>query len=414
MPCATLTSTVRRFHRAVHPNEVGTASEAWGEFMHRVRLLLSGLILAALLVSGCNKPSDDAVATSIKAKLYSEPLLKSASVDVAAKDGIVTLSGRVPDDAARLSAQHLAATTPGVKTVVDQTTMAPPPPVITAENLAPPAHPRPPARPARPARTPSKPAPPPAPAAAPAPAPVPAQDPAPSPGPLHDPSPEKPSAPAPPPPPPPPQPITVTIPEGTIVTIRTIDAIDSNVNRAGQSFRASLDAPIVVGDRVVIPKGLNVYLKLIDASSAGKFKGRSELTVSLDNFIYQGRTYQIASSDVQEKGGSRGKRSAEVIGGGAVLGAIIGGLAGGGKGAAIGAGAGAGTGAVVQAVTHGEKVKIASETRLDFTLHDPVNVTYFPRKSSYESQPAPPQQQSSPAADSTQSQPPNSDPPPQQ
>jgi hypothetical protein len=381
--------------------------------MLRRTLLLSALSLSFLFAFGCNKPSDDDVTTSIKAKLYSEPLLKSATIDVVAKDGIVTLSGQVPDDAARLAAQHIAATTPGVKTVVDQTTMAPPPPVITAENLPPPAHPRPPARPARPARTPSKPAPP-APAAAPAPAPVPAQDPAPSPGPLHDPAPEKPSAPAPPPPPPPPQPITVTIPEGTIVTIRTIDAIDSSVNRPGQSFRASLDAPIVVGDRVVIPKGLNVYLKLIDAGSAGKFKGRSELTVSLDNFTYQGRTYQIASSDVQEKGGSRGKRSAEVIGGGAVLGAIIGGLAGGGKGAAIGAGAGAGTGAVVQAVTHGEKVKIASETRLDFTLHDPVNVTYFPRKSSYESQSAPPQQPSSPAADAPQSQPPNSDPPPQQ
>lgn len=239
------------------------------------------------------------------------------------------------------------------------------------------------------------------------------QNPAPNPGPLHDPAPEKPSAPAPPPPPPPPQPITVTIPEGTIVTIRTIDPIDSSVNRTGERFRASLDAPIVVGDRVVIPKGLNVNLKLVDASSAGKFKGRSELTVSLDSFTYQGRTYQVATSDVQEKGGSRGKRSAEVIGGGAVLGAIIGGLAGGGKGAAIGAGVGAGGGTAVQALTHGEKVKIASETRLDFTLHDPVNVTYFPKKSSTASQSAPPQQ-SSQAADAPQSQPPNSDQPPQQ
>jgi hypothetical protein len=378
--------------------------------MLRRKLLLSTLSLSLLLAFACNnKPSDDAVTTSIKAKLYSDPLLKSASVDVVAKDGIVTLTGQVPDDAARLAAQHIAATTPGVKTVVDQTSMAPPPPAISAANLAPP--PPPPARPARPARTHSKPAPP-APAAAPAPAPV--QETASNPGPLHDPAPEKPSAPAPPPPPPPPQPITVTIPEGTIVTIRTIESIDSSVNRAGQTFRASLDAPIVVGDRVVVPKGLNVNLKLVDASSAGKFKGRSELTVSLDSFTYQGRTYQIASSDVQEKGGSRGKRSAEVIGGGAVLGAIIGGLAGGGKGAAIGAGVGAGSGTAVQALTHGQQVKIPSETRLDFTLHDPVNVTYFPKKSSYASQPAPPQPQSDPAADAPQSEPSSSDRPPQQ
>jgi len=381
--------------------------------MLRRKLLLSTLSLSLLLAFACNKPSDDAVTTSIKAKLYSDPLLKSASVDVTAKDGIVTLTGQVPDDAARLAAQHIAATTSGVKTVVDQTTMAPPPPASTAENLAPPAPPAPRARPARPARTPRKPTPP-APVAAPAPTPAPTQTADATPGPLHEPAPEKPSALAPPPPPPPPQPITVTIPEGTIVTIRTIESIDSSVNRPGQTFRASLDAPIVVGDRVVIPKGLNVNLKLVDASSAGKFKGRSELTVSLDSFTYQGRTYQIASSDVQEKGGSRGKRSAEVIGGGAVLGAIIGGLAGGGKGAAIGAGAGAGTGTVVQALTHGQKVKIASETRLDFTLHDPVNVTYFPKRSSSSTQAASSQPQSNSAQDASPSQPTNDDQPPQQ
>ena len=381
--------------------------------MLRRKLLISTLPLFLFFSFACNKPSDDAVTTSIKAKLYSEPLLKSAAVDVVAKDGIVTLSGQVPDDAARLAAQHIAATTPGVKTVVDQTTMAPPPPTNTAENLPPPAPPKPRARPASPARTPRKPAPP-APVAAPAPTHAPAQSADATPGPLHDPAPEKPSAPAPPPPPPPPQPITVTIPEGTIVTIRTIDAIDSSVNRTGQTFRASLDAPIVVGDRVVIPKGLNVYLKLVDASSAGKFKGRSELTVSLDSFTYQGRTYQIASSDVQEKGGSRGKRSAEVIGGGAVLGAIIGGLAGGGKGAAIGAGVGAGSGTAVQALTHGQQVKIPSETRLDFTLHDSLNVTYFPKKSASTSQSATSQPQSNSAQDASPSQPTNGDQPPQQ
>jgi BON domain len=381
--------------------------------MLRNKLLFFTLTPFLLFAFACNKASNDTITTDIKAKLYSEPLLKSASVDVTAKDGIVTLTGQVPDDAARLAAQHIAATTPGVKTVVDQTTMAPPPPATTAENVAPPAPPEPPARPARPARTPRKPAAPPAPAAAPAPAPAPAQVAASSPGPLHDAAPEKPSAPAPPPPPPPPQPITVTIPEGTIVTVRTIDSIDSKVNTTGQTFRASLDAPIVVGDRVVVPRGLNVNLKLVEASSAGKFKGRSELTVSLDSFTFQGRTYQVASSDVQEKGGSRGKRSAEVIGGGAVLGAIIGGLAGGGKGAAIGAGVGAGSGTAVQALTHGQQVQIASETRLDFTLHDPVSVTYFPKKSSNATQSAPPQQPNS-GSDAPQSQPAPNVPPPQQ
>jgi hypothetical protein len=354
----------------------------------RSTLLVSALA-ATLLCFACNKPSDETIVTDIKARLYSEPLLKSSPLDVTAKDGTVTLSGQVPDDAARLAAQHIASTTPGVRTVVDQTIMAP------ALQAAVPTPVRVPAPPKRPAKQPAKAA---TPATAPAPAPsetattaVPASDP----GPLNGAAKDKvadtrPVAPTPPPPPPPPQPVIVTIPDGTIVTVRTIDSVDSKVNHAGQLFRASLDAPIVVGDQVVVPRGLNVYMKLTDASSAGKFKGRSELTVSLDSFTYQGKTYQVASSDVQEQGSSRGKRSAAVIGGGAALGALIGGLAGGGKGAAIGAGVGAGSGTAVQALTHGEQVKIPSETRLDFTLKDPVTVTYLPKKSSTHPHPAPP------------------------
>jgi hypothetical protein len=379
--------------------------------MFQPKLLVPVLSLT-LLCFACNKPSDDSISTEIKAKMYSEASLKSASVDVSTKDGVVTLTGQVPDDAARLAAEQIATKTPGVKTVVDRTTMVPPPPAL-AENMAPsnPAPERETSRhPERSERQSRKSA---APPPAPAPAPVAqASQTDTSPGPLNNSAPpaaaEKPAAPA---PPPPPKPVTVTIPDGTIVTVRTIDGIDSSVNHAGQLFQGSLDAPIVVGDQVVVPKGLNVYMKLTDASSAGKFKGASELTVALDSFTYQGKTYQVVSSDVQEKGASRGKRSAAVIGGGTVLGALIGGLAGGGKGAAIGAAVGAGGGTAVQAATHGQQVKIPSETRLEFTLRDPVTVTYFPKK--HTPRPSPAANSPDSSGDSTPP-PASSDQPPQQ
>src|SRR5207253_964202 len=88
----------------------------------------------------------------------------------------------------------------------------------------------------------------------------------------------------------------------------------------------------------------DVYVKLVNASSAGKIKGRSELMLDIQSVIFQGRTYNVSTSDVKQAGASRGKRSAATIGGGAVLGALIGGLAGGGKRAAIGAGVAAGAG----------------------------------------------------------------------
>jgi len=355
--------------------------------MNRSRFFLSTLSLALLFLFACNKPTDDSITTQIKAKMYSEPLLKNVSVTVATKDGTVTLTGVVPDDAARLAAQNIASQTQGVKKLIDATTMAPPPPAYPSANPLPPPSSSPAPRPhkssprkdfnKKPAVAEQQPEPPPATPAAPEPAST-AEN---QPGPITPASAPLPSSPVPqPPPPPPPQPVTATIPEGSVVTIRTIDSIDSATSSTGQIFRGSLDAPVVVDDQVVLPKGLNVNLRLVEASSAGKIKGRSQLTVSLETVTYQGKSYRLSSSDVQQQGASRGKRSAAVIGGGTVLGALIGGLAGGGKGAAIGAGVGAGTGTAVQVMTKGEQVKIPAETRLDFTLHAPVTVSYFPPK----------------------------------
>ena len=75
-----------------------------------------------------------------------------------------------------------------------------------------------------------------------------------------------------------------------------------------------------------------------------------------------------------EQSASRTERSGKVIGGVAVLGAIVGAIAGGGKGAAIGAASGAGVGTAAEVSTKGQKVHIPSETRLTFTLQQPVQL----------------------------------------
>jgi BON domain len=352
--------------------------------MYRRSSLALIFVLVLFLAVACNKINDDTITTDIKAKLFSDPQLKSTALNVDSKNGVVTLTGTVPDDASRQQARDIAAKTNGVKQVIDSMTLAAPTPTVAASEPAPAPVPEPARAPSKPAHkqraaTKEK-------ESEPVPA-TPASDETAAATPAPPPAPAPAAAPAPPPPPPPPQPITVTIPEGSIVTVRTIDSIDSATASTGQTFRASLDAPVVVNDQVVLPRGLNTTLRLVEASSAGKFKGRSELTVSLDSVAYQGRTYTLASSDVQQQGGSRGKRSAEVIGGAAALGALIGGLAGGGKGAAIGAGVGAGGGTATQALTKGQQVRIPSETRLDFTLQTPVAVTYLPSKKSAQNPP---------------------------
>jgi hypothetical protein len=164
------------------------------------------------------------------------------------------------------------------------------------------------------------------------------------------------------------------LPGGTNFVVRMIDAVDSERDRVGQSFRASLDQPVMLEGNAVIPRGADVIVKLVDSKQSGKLTGRAELALSLQSVSVNGQMVDINTQTVKEESSSRTARTAKVAGGTAALGAIIGGIAGGGKGAAIGAGAGAATGAGVELATSGQRVRVPSETRLTFVLDSAVKM----------------------------------------
>ncbi len=164
----------------------------------------------------------------------------------------------------------------------------------------------------------------------------------------------------------------IQVPAGTELTVRLIDPVDSENDRLGQTYRASLDQPLVVNGQTVVPRGADAIATLIDSQKSGKIQGRTSLTLDLKNVTVNGKQYDITTTGVSEESSSRGARSAKVIGGTAAVGAIIGAIAGGGRGAAIGAGSGAAAGTAAQVITSGQKVKVPAETRLSFTLQNPL------------------------------------------
>jgi hypothetical protein len=173
--------------------------------------------------------------------------------------------------------------------------------------------------------------------------------------------------------PPPPAPQQM-IAGGTVLTIRMVDSVDSERDFVGKTFRASLDEPVMDnGGNTVVPRGADVVIKLVDDKESGKIEGRTVLTLDVVSLNINGRDVPIDTTSINQQSDSRGAKSGKVIGGAAALGAIIGAVAGGGKGAAIGAASGAGAGTAVQVMTKGQRVRIPSETRLTFTLQQPVS-----------------------------------------
>lgn len=164
------------------------------------------------------------------------------------------------------------------------------------------------------------------------------------------------------------------IPAGSSVVIRMIDDVDSERDRVGQTFRASIDEPITAGGDTLVPRGADVVVKLIDDKQSGRLTGRTELTLDIVSITVDGRPVDVQTQEITQASESRTKQTAQRAGGGAAVGAIIGAIAGGGRGAAIGAATGAAAGGAVQVITKGQRVRIPSETRLTFSLEQPIRL----------------------------------------
>lgn len=169
---------------------------------------------------------------------------------------------------------------------------------------------------------------------------------------------------------------TVTVPQGTPILIRMIDSVDSSVNKPGDMFHASLEDDLKIGDVVVARKDADVYGKLVQVKSAGRATGKSELALELTGIrTVKGSIQPVVSGEYEEAGKSRTKQTVKHSIIGAAIGAAIGGIAGGGGGAAKGAGIGGAVGAGATMITHGEQIKIPSETLLRFQLAQPFMIT---------------------------------------
>jgi len=166
----------------------------------------------------------------------------------------------------------------------------------------------------------------------------------------------------------------ITVPAGTRILIRTVDAIDSSKQKTGFRFTATLETNLQVEATVVAPRGTTIYGRLAEASSAGRMSGSSELQLEMTDIVINGTAYPLLTSTYEVKGKGEGGNTAKKVIGGAGLGALIGGIAGGGKGAGIGALAGAAGGTAIAASKKGQQLEIPSESLLEFRLEHPVTL----------------------------------------
>jgi hypothetical protein len=172
-----------------------------------------------------------------------------------------------------------------------------------------------------------------------------------------------------------PPPATLTIPAGTVISVRVNEYLSSDKNAVGDRVTATLQQPIVAGGYVVARRGQMLTGQVEAAQKAGRVKGTSQLGIELtDLTLVNGEQVPILTELWQASGGTTHGADAATIGGTTALGAAIGAAADWGRGAAIGAGAGAAAGIGAVLLTRGRPTVVPPETPLNFRLVGPVKV----------------------------------------
>ncbi len=171
-------------------------------------------------------------------------------------------------------------------------------------------------------------------------------------------------------------PKTITIPAGTLVTVRLREALSTEKNTADEAFHATLDTPLIVDGLVIAERGSTQRGRIVELARAGRVKGNALLALQLNELnTSDGQKVAISTDTFRREGESSMKGDLAKTGVAAGIGAAIGAIAGGGKGAAIGAGIGGAAGAGTAMATRGKPANLPSETRISFRITEAVTLT---------------------------------------
>jgi hypothetical protein len=179
-----------------------------------------------------------------------------------------------------------------------------------------------------------------------------------------------------PPAPDPPLAPTVTLQAGTLLPVRLGESLSSEHNQSGDTFTATLDAPLVVDGFVIAERGARVEGRVVEVQKASHVKGQAALALELTKLnTSDGQHVGIQTDAFRKQAPKSTEQDVGIVAAAAGVGAVIGAIAGGGKGAGIGAAAGgaAGTGGVM--ATRAKAVELPSETKVSFRLRQTVTLT---------------------------------------
>lgn len=175
---------------------------------------------------------------------------------------------------------------------------------------------------------------------------------------------------------PPPQPKTATIAAGAAMTVSLITRLSTDSNKLGDLFGATVDEPLMVDGKVVIPAGTQLQGRLTKVEEPHRTKGRAQMTLLFDELQVPDGSREIVTVPIELQGDPDAISDEGKVAAGGVIGSVIGALASKNKtkGAAVGAAVGAAAGGGIAVATKGKQVVLDTGQKLNVEFAEPVEV----------------------------------------
>ncbi len=152
----------------------------------------------------------------------------------------------------------------------------------------------------------------------------------------------------------------ITLSPGMVISVRIADKVDSSKGHSGDLLTGIVDPSLIVNGRVLIPRGTEAHVRMVEDKKGGHLHGKAEVRLELISLVMNGRKLEVESDAYKkEKGAVAAKVEAAAPS-----------SAGAATDMAMGSDPGAAASPVI-AVFHAAKVEFAPGKRIEFTLTVP-------------------------------------------
>jgi len=150
----------------------------------------------------------------------------------------------------------------------------------------------------------------------------------------------------------------VTLPSGHVIPVRLADEVNSSHDKAGDLFTGTVDPSVLVRDHVVIPRGTEAHIRMVEDKKGGHLHGKAKVRLELVNLIINGELLGVDTNAPKKEKSSKSAKASEEAKKGP-------------QGAGVMAGnPGAVAGPVIAAFA-AAKVEVKPGSRIEFTLESP-------------------------------------------